>query len=388
MFFQNLLKQSHNPEHFIALINTWMDTPSNQGDCVANTVDAFLGQLMDEQREHRSHIDDDLFFDLLAAWMKQADVEHRCAMLFNSEHMVGLSCIERCDDVQLLHNIPTHRLFAPNPNSSCVSFQFVSHLLVCAESSPQTLDYIFSTPAFVSILKGGDTCVLDGRALYVDDSDLHSFLWRAFVPSVEGPVATHISERIANIVLDTLHPIVVDVVLDVLSAGNTRSTLFPEILNDQRFQSWSEKDQHLSQYVRKPKTIFPPDLNAHFPQIFEVAACNCAHMIMLASGGNSASINQLQHDLAAVLQPHPNAVDVVRATIEKLNMATYSPLSNFPDSDVDVLIDALSEEHIEQWRNRPWERDEEFSIHKYPQFERALLLSHVCVPPTIKKRSI
>lgn len=386
MFFQNLLKQSHNAEHFIDLINGWMDTPSNQDVSVAHTVDSFLEQLMNEQREPRSHIDDDRFFELLSMWMKQADVEHRCAMLFNSEHMVGLSCIERCDDVELLHNIPDHRIFVPNAESSYVSFQFVYHLLMCGEASPQTINHIFSTPSLACILKGGGTCVLDGRELQVDDSELHSFLWRVFVPSVESPVASYTAQRVANIALDTLHPIVVDVILDVLSAGNSHSTLSPEILNDQRFQSWSNKDQHLIQYARNPNTIFAPNLNVHFPQIFEVAACNCAHMIMLASGGKRA--DQLEYDLATVLRPHPNAVEVVRATIEKLNMATHTPLSNFPDSEITILLGALSGEHIDQWRTTPWERDTEFSIYKYPKFEHALLLSHISVPQTTKKRSI
>lgn len=388
MFFQNLLKQSHDPEHFVDLINVWMNTPSNQDVSVTHTVDAFLERLMDEQREPRSHIDDDRFFELLAMWMKQTDVEHRCAMLFNSEHMVGLSCIERCDDVELLHHIPAHCLFAPNVEGSHVLFQFVSHLLMCCESSPKTLEYIFSTPVLSAILKGGNACVLDGRTLHIDEDNLHSFLWRVFVPSREGPVATHTAQRVANIALDTLHPIVVDIILDILTACNSRTAVSAEILNDPRFQSWPNKDQHLIGYLRNPKTTFDSHLNSYFPHIPEIAACNCAHMIMVASGEKTGSIDQLEHNLAGVIHSHSQGVDVVRATIEKLNTLTYSPLSDFPDSDVHVLIEALSSEQIEEWLHTPWERDSEFSIHKYPKFERALLLSHISVPQTTKKRSL
>lgn len=384
MFFQNLLNQSHDPEHFIDLINVWMKSPSNQDVSVAHKVDAFLEQLMDEQREPRSHIDDDRFFELLAMWMKQTDVEHRCAMMFNSEHMVGLSCISRNDDVDLLKSIPLYNVFAHNPNQSEVSLSFVSNLLTAVSKSEHTLHYIFSSSEFSAIVRGGEKCHINGKSMRVDHFAIESLLNRTLISNTTA--GRNIAQTVKNVILDNLNTLSVHVVLDVLSTSHPATAITKDFLTDQRFLNWSDKDLCLVEYLLKANTILPAELISHFPPpLFEVSACHCAYLII--EGETFGKPTHLVFDkLHAVLQDHQDGVAVVRRTIEKLNEQSNPSLTVFPDRDIEMLLDCLSESQLQDWYANRWAKDEEFSIFQYPKFTKKIILDHIPNTTTFRKR--
>lgn len=383
-FFQKLLREVNHPGQFAAMINCWMDDPINCTDCVATDVDRFLEQLMDEQREPRSAVDCDQLFDALKEWMKQASIEHRCAMMFNSEHMVGLSCISRNDDVELLKSVPLHNIFVSNAHYSEISLGFVSQLLTAAYEAENTLRYIFSSSEFAQIVGGGTTCVINTTPVRINSSALEAMLWRAFVPSHDTQSGKKIAQIIQNVILDNLNTVAVHGVLDVLSANHSSAAITTDFLTDPRFLNWDEKDVCLRQYLERTNTIFPEELIAHFPPpLFEVSACHCAYLILQAeSFGEPAE--GLFDNLRALLHPHEDGVWVVRRTIEKLNTLSHPPLTNFPDRDIQMLLECLSDSQIQQWHSHPWDKDAEFSISQYPQLMKQIILNHI--PPNSAQR--
>lgn len=383
-FFQKLLKEVNNPGQFVALINWWMEDPTNHTNCVATDVDCFLEQLMEEQREPRSTVDYDQLFDALNGWMKQTSVEHRCAMLFNSEHMVGLSCISRCDDVELLKSIPLYNVFV-NSNQSQVVLGFVSQLLTATHEAENTLRYILSSTEFSKIVQS-DVCVINGTPRRVAPSELESLLWRALVPVYDTTAGKNIAQIVQNVILDNLNTTAVHGVLDVLSAFNPAAAITTDFLTDPRFLKWAEKDACLRQYLAQNNTIFPKELIAHFPPpLYEVSACHCTYLIIQAETFGEPT-ELLFDNVRAILNEHEDGVSVVRRTIEKLNTLSHPPLTNFPDRDIQMLLDCLSDSQLQQWHTNPWEKDNEFSISQYPQFMKHILLGHIPNNNVTKKR--
>ena len=383
-FFQKLLKEVNNPAQFVAMVNTWMEDPANTTSNVATDIDQFLEQLMDEQREPCSQVNYDQLFDALKLWMMQASVEQRCSMMFNSDHMVGLSCIERNDDVGFFKSIPLHRIFLPNPQRSEILMGFVENMLTATPEFENTLSYIFSSPEFASIVAGGNTCRMGERQVSVPPQSMERLLWRVFVPIHDGEAGRNIARIVQDIILNNLHSVSVHGVLDVLSAHARQAAVSTEFLTDPRFVNWSGKNECLSQYLEHNNTIFPAELIPHFPPpSFEVAACHCTYLFIHADKVS------LQNDLHGILSTHEDPVATVRRTIEKLETQANSSLTVFPDRDIEVLLECLSDEDIQKWRANSWDQDQKFSIDQYPRFLKHTLLDgieDVGVDPVCKKR--
>lgn len=385
--FSNLLKHVNQPDLFITMVNAWMDKSHQTSACVETDVDQFLCGLMDEQREARSQVNEELLFDALSVWIKQATVEQRTAMIFNTEHMVGLSCLAQSDDLALLDGISLHDMFLTHSNSTDVSVMFLSRLITCADNAPKSLCYLLSSPAFAAIVRGGNQCELGGREVYIDSLDIESLMWRVFVSSKTTPQAQIIADLVRNVVLDNLNDIAVHGVLDVLASGNPNMRVSETFLTDPRFLQWTEKDACLARYCCKHSTIFPTTLNRHFPELVEVGVCNCAYILMEAAGLHVPRPS-VETDLCGILQDHPQAVEIVRKTIERLDASAHPSLSNFPDSDIEMLLGALSDEHIQQWRDNPWEKDVHFSMPHYPRLVKSALTEQVGNSGLARKRMI
>lgn len=383
-FFQRLLKEVNDPARFVAMVNGWMDDSVNCTDCVATDMGQFLEQLMDEQREPRSAVDCDQLFDALNIWMKQARLEQRCAMMFNSEHMVGLSCISRNDDVELLKSIPLYHVFVTS-NYSQVTLGFVSNLLTATHEAERCLHYILSSSEFAHIIQS-DVCMINGISRRVGPSELEALLWRALIPAHNTTAGKNIAQLVQNVILDNLNTTAVHGVLDVLSANHSNAAITTNFLTDPRFLDWSEKDVCLRQYLEQNNTIFPAELIAHFPPpLFEVSACHCTYLILQAESFGEPT-DLLFDNLRGILHPHEDGVSVVRRTIEKLNTWAHPPLTDFPNRDIQMLLDCLSDSQIQQWHSQPWERDAEFSISQYPQIMKQIILDHLPINSAPKKR--
>lgn len=381
IFFQNLLKQVDQPAVFIGMVNTWMENSFRETGCVI--MDNFLTDLMDEQREPRSKVDEDQLFLLLAMWMKQTSLDLRQAMMFNTDHMVGLSCLAQNDDVELLQGVFDHDVFL-HPSSTQVSIMFVSRLLMCTNVD-KSLYHILSSPAFARIVGGGTQCQLAGRSVDIEPLDIETLMWRIFTSNSHN--GQQIATQVKNVVLDNLNEIAIFGVLVVLASGNPNAKVSENFLDDPRFLRWKNKDECLIRYCQDIKTIFPPKLNRHFPDVVEVAVCNCAYILMEAAG-LGVPLPTVHANVGAVLKDHPQAIEVVQQTIERLDAVATPSLSTFPDPDIELLLEQLSDEHIEQWRAQGWSRDEQFSVFHYPRFVKSALVEQVADMGLSRKRMI
>lgn len=375
-FFQSLLKEVNNPAQFVDMVNMWMEDPQNNVGGVGHTIDRFLAHLMDEQDEPCSRVDCDQLFDALKIWMWQASVEQRCAMMFNTDHMVGLSCVSRKDDVQLLKSIPLYHVFV-NSNQSKVALGFVSNLLTNTHETENSLNYILSSSEFAQIVNT-DRVLINGEPKHVDPSELESLLWRALVPVHNTTAGKNIAQLVQNVILDNLNATAVYGVLDVLSANPLNAAITTDFLTDPRFLEWSEKDVCLRQYLKQDNTIFPAELIPHFPPpSFEAAACHCAYLIINLDQSQKDQTAHLFDYLHTILHTHEDRVTTVRRTIEKLETMTRQSLTTFPDEDIEMMLNCLSENDIQWWRDNPWDYDQNFSINQYPRFVKQGLLNEV-----------
>lgn len=381
IFFQNLLKQVDQPAVFIGMVNTWMENSFRETGCVI--MDNFLTDLMDEQREPRSKVDEDQLFLLLAMWMKQTSLDLRKAMMFNTDHMVGLSCLAQNDDVELLQGVFDHDVFL-HPSSTQVSIMFVSRLLMCTNVD-KSLYHILSSPAFARIVGGGTQCQLAGRSVDIEPLDIETLMWRIFTSNSHN--GQQIATQVKNVVLDNLNEIAVFAVLDVVASGDPKAKVSKDFLDDPRFLQWEHKDECLVRYCQRIDTIFPPKLNRHFPEILDVAVCNCAY-ILIEAAGLGVPLPTVHTNLGVVLKDHPQAIGVVQQTIERLDAVATPSLSHFPHPDIEILLEQLSDEDLQQWRAQGWSRDEQFSISQYPRFVKAGLVEHITHTGLSRKRMI
>lgn len=375
-FFQRLLKEVNHPARFVAMVNTWMEDPATATFNVDMDVDQFLEQLMDEQREPRSQVDYDQLFDALKLWMVQASVEQRCAMMFNSHHMVGLSCIERNDDVEFLKSTPIERVFLPNRESPEISMGFVANMLTATSAFEHTLRYIFSSSVFARIVQGGRACQMGETMVRITPQCMDTLFWRVFIPIHEGRAGEHIAQIVINVILDNLHSVAVHELLDLLAAKRPGTALTADVFNDPRFINWSGRSACLTEYLAYHTTILPAELMAHFPPGFEVAACHCAYLIIQANTHDGHTPQNL-HNLYDVLHTHEDPIATIRRTIEKLQILAPPSLTQFPNQNIEVMLNCLSANDIQQWRNNPWIKDHEFSIDQYPCFLKHTLLENI-----------
>lgn len=384
---QQLLQHvaQHNTDAFVAMVNQWMDERANPMTSVGHDVDQFLELLMDEQKEHRSKVEYDDLFLALSAWMKQATLEQRTAMLFNTEHMVGLSILGKTDDVALLQSVPDYSIFIPNDTHNCINFSFVSNLLTATEDASASLQYIFSSPAFIEIVKHGNTCTLAGRSVSVEKESLDSFLWRVFKPVRSSPEATKIAGVVLNSILDHISAPVIESLMDVFTSYSRTPLLCDDFFSDHRFSNWDKQEQFFIDYLQKTSTTFPASMNTYFPSLAGVAACNCAHTMVEASALNTP-LSQVQQSLAHVCGNRDDAHWVIQQTILKLDSVSQPSMTVFPDFEIGTLLDSLSDTQLQQWRQEGWEHDEKYSINKYPQFVKMTLLDHIDVTTTTKRR--
>jgi len=309
---------------------------------------------------------------LLQHWIVQASVAHRSAVLLNTEHMIGLQILSDTDDLELLRCLPDAEYFVcgvslgADAPSREPSFRFLSHLLVTLPSS-QCAAHLISSPAFCSLL--GPTPRLHGHALQMTGDDISAAVEIVMRVTHTVEQAEVYTKALLNNILNNLHAPTVVMALEHFLVSPMGNAVVEPFLTDPRFQRWEKKDEVIDYVLRQnPHTLFPSTRNNLFDtHPLETHACNLMHALVEGRALASPQ-HMIEAAVRSVMDTTTDPVGVVRTTLTKMSGAGL-----LNETDVGILLGALTSEAIDAWKADPWVDDERFEVLSHCAFVKHTL---------------